>query len=386
MRKKILFSASIFHAVNDAATVTIPMLFPLLYSKQIIIHNYSMIGVLSNLGLLMTFVFQMLVGGNSHKFEYRHMVLISILGISFSIFAITFCSSFISLLFLYLIMRISASIYHPLGISMVSRFHPGEYLDTAIGIQGGSGNLGVFLAFLSTGYLAQKFGWKIPLYIWGAVIFLVGSISFFLVRKISSRLDQGITLNFSAWKKSFSYLVPHIPGLIFGGACWATTIYFAPSLFTHRFALDLGTTGLFLAIWIGLGTTMTYIFGWLSRKLGRAKLTMGSYTLSSVFLLLLGVSSSKALALAVFFLYGALLFLIFPAIQSSLGETTPTAFQTLAFSLLANVLMLTGAFFSLLSGILADHFGINTPFLCLAVLGIVISFFSLKHYRNNSLN
>jgi MFS family permease len=102
--------------------------------------------------------------------------------------------------------------------------------------------------------------------------------------------------------------------------------------------------------------------------------------------MVLGLSSSKLLALPVFFLYGTLIFLIFPAIQSSLGETTPPEFQTLAFSLLANVLMLTGAFFSLLSGILADLSGINSPFLCLALLGIVVSFFSLHNYRKNSFN
>jgi MFS family permease len=343
-----------------------------------------MIGILSNLGLLMTFLFQILVGGNSHKIEYRHMILFSILGISFSFIAITFCRSFVSLLFLYLLMRISASIYHPLGISMVSRTHAGYLLDIAIGVQGGSGNFGVLLAFLSTGYLAEHYGWKLPLYGWGTVIFLFGCISFFLVRNISSRIDQPVKINILAWKKSFSYLVPFIPGLLFGGACWATTIYFAPSLLNHRFDIPLGITGVFLAIWIGLGTVMTYIFGWLSRTLGRDKLTLGSYILSSVFLMVLGISSSKLVALTGFFLFGTFLFIIFPALQSFTGEITPPRFQTLAFSLLANVLMLSGSFFVLISGFLADHLGINSPFLFLAVLGIIISLISVNNYRKNT--
>jgi len=384
MRKKVLFSASIFHAVNDAATVTIPMLFPLLYSKQIIIHNYSMIGILSYLGLIMTLIFQIIVAGSSHKFEYRHMVLFSIIGISFSIVTITLCRSFFSLLLLYLFMRISASIYHPLGLSMVSRTHAGYRLDIAIGVQGGSGNLGVLLAFLTTGYLAEHYGWKLPLYGWGAVIFLFGCVSFFLIKNISSRIDQPIKIDISAWKKAFSYLVPFIPGLLFGGACWATTIYFAPSLLNHRFDIPLGMTGVFLAIWIGLGTVMTYIFGWLSRILGRNKLTLGSYVLSAFFLVVLGISNSKVLAITGFFLFGTFLFLIFPALQSFTGEKTPSKFQTLAFSLLANLLMLSGAVFVLISGFLADNFGINAPFLFLAVLGIVISFISINNYRSNS--
>jgi len=47
MKNKVLFSASLFHALNDAATVTVPMIFPLLYTQQFIIKKYFHIGILS---------------------------------------------------------------------------------------------------------------------------------------------------------------------------------------------------------------------------------------------------------------------------------------------------------------------------------------------------
>ncbi len=72
MSKRILFSASIFHGLNDAATVTVPMIFPLLYSQQSIITKYTPIGILSNLGLMMTLVCQLIIAHYAHKYEYRH--------------------------------------------------------------------------------------------------------------------------------------------------------------------------------------------------------------------------------------------------------------------------------------------------------------------------
>ncbi|MQY56577.1 hypothetical protein GH140_00015, partial [bacterium] len=106
MKKKVLFSASLFHALNDAATVTVPMIFPLLYSQQFIIKKYFHIGILSNLGLLVTFIFQIIIANASHKYEYKTILLLSYLGISLSLALMTISTAFASFLLIYLAMRI----------------------------------------------------------------------------------------------------------------------------------------------------------------------------------------------------------------------------------------------------------------------------------------
>ena len=158
MPKRILFSASIFHGLNDAATVTVPMVFPLLYSQQYIITKYAHIGILSNFGLLMTLCCQLLIAHHSHKYEYKHMLIVSLGGISLSLVLITSAWSFTSLLLFYLMMRIFASFYHSVGVATVSITHPDKALDFAMGVQSASGNIGLFLAFVLTGFIAQSFG------------------------------------------------------------------------------------------------------------------------------------------------------------------------------------------------------------------------------------
>ncbi|MGB2845322.1 MAG: hypothetical protein WBC02_10745, partial [Candidatus Aminicenantaceae bacterium] len=126
MKKKVLFSASIFHALNDAASVTVPMVFPLLYSQQFIIKKYFHIGILCNLGLLVTFLFHIILVNVSNKFEYKHMLLVSYLGICLSLVLMTFSSVFTSFLLIYLAMRAFNSFYHSIGVAWVSKTHPSQ--------------------------------------------------------------------------------------------------------------------------------------------------------------------------------------------------------------------------------------------------------------------
>src|SRR4030066_1140284 len=137
--RRILISSSLFHALNDAATVAVPMIFPILYAQQFIIRTYSQIGLLSNFGLLTTLLFPVLVVHLSQKMEYRHLLVASFAGISLSLFLLPLSSGYSQFFFLYLLFRVFDSFYHTLGMACVSRTHPRRAIDQAMGIQRGSG-------------------------------------------------------------------------------------------------------------------------------------------------------------------------------------------------------------------------------------------------------
>ncbi|MCK4645825.1 MAG: MFS transporter [Candidatus Aminicenantes bacterium] len=375
MKKKILISASLFHTLNDAASVTVPMIFPLLYSQQFIITKYSHIGILSNLGFLVTFFFQLIIANISDRFEYKHMLFFSYAGISVTLALMTLPSAFSSFLFMYLTIRVFKSFYHSVGVTWVSRTHPSQRMDFAMGIQSGSGNLGVFIAFISSGFLAQSFSWKTPLLVWAVLCFILGSISFLFVRNVSTKSEEVFKPDFASWIETLNKIRVFIPGFIFGGACWGTTVYYAPSLLNHRFHIPLGQTGLYLALWIGVGTVMTYLFGFFSRNIGRAKISRYSFLGSTFFIFLLGLAPLKEIALVSLFLFGVSLFLMYPAFQSFIGNEVHIKNQAQAFSLIANVQMLTAAIVVFISGFLSDSFGINSPFILLGIVGIAISIF-----------
>ena len=377
MKRHLLLSASLFHAINDGATVTIPMIFPILYSQEYIITRYSHIGLLSNLGLLVTLIAQIFIAQNDDRFQFKHLLLFSLAGIVVTMAVFPAVSSFYSLLLIYVLFRLFTSIYHPVGISWVSKTYSGENLDFAMGIQTGSGDFGVFIAFFATGYLAQRFGWRIPLYAFAAAAALFGAVAVLTASRTSTRQDRRPTY-FSCWKETYLKVRFYVPGLLFGGACWVTTIFYAPSLLHHRFGISMGGTGLSLALWIGAGTAVTYLFGPLSRKAGRHNITLIGLAGATLSLLFLGFSDSRLSATLSLLLFGCFLFLIYPAIQSFVGQKVPEKNQTVAFSIIANIQMLAGAAAALISGFLSDYLGIQSPFILLSLMGILVTAYYIR--------
>lgn len=370
MRQRILFSASLFHALNDAATVVTPMVFPLLYDSKRLISSYAQIGLLSNLGLMATLLIQFAVVRLSYRHEYRRLMAASLLGICLSLAAVPFSRSFGALLAFFLLLRLFSSFYHPIVIAWISRSQPAEALDTAMGIQSGSGNLGVLLAFLSVGYLAERFDWTTPLFVWAAFGLVLGAISCAALRGVSSRGGPPPSLHPGAWWASVRAIRAYVPGFFFGGMGWAVTIFYAPSLLNHEFGIPMSGTGLYLAIWIGLGTLFGYGYGTVSRLFGRRTVFLTSLAGASAALILIGIAPVRLLAVAGLLVFGAFLLMTYPTLHTYVGSTAAADGQTLAFSWVSNIQMVSGAVVGLAAGLLSDRFGIRAPFLLAGSLSL----------------
>jgi MFS family permease len=363
MKNRILLSASFFHALNDATTTVVPMVFPLLYGQGRLITHYSQIGLLSYLGLLATLLVQYYVVRISFRLEYQTLMLLSFIGICVSLACLPLASSFLALLVLFLFMRVATSFYHPLMIAWVSKSQPAGGLDHAMGIQSGSGNIGVLLAFLSVGYLAQRWNWKTSLLAWSVFGLLLGTFGYLVIRGISSKSEVRPSLHFSSWLKVLGQIRHLIPGFIFGGTGWAVTIYYAPSLLNHEFSVPIGRTGLYLAMWIGLGTISGYGYGLLSRRFGRRKVYLTSIGVAALSLAVIGFAPGRAVAVSGLLVFGVFLLMTYPSIHTFVGSSVPHNDQTQAFSWVSNIQILSGALVALLAGLLSDRFGIRAPFL-----------------------
>ncbi len=385
MNKRILFSASLFHGLNDAAGVIVPMVFPLLLARKLLISSYSDIGILTNLGLLVTLVFQVVIAQTSERFEFRVLLLGSVTGLAGTLLLITTASNFLTLLGFYGLFRLFSSFYHPLGIAWVSRTHPSGAIDKAMGIQGGSGDFGVFIAYLFSGFLLQQGSWKTPLIAWAVVIAGVGMTSYAFVSRVSTRRETFRPPRFSHWKETLKQIRVYVPGIIFEGAGWSVTVYYAPALFNLKFHDPLGRIGLWLALWIGLGTVIAFFFGRLSRAVGRMTLTLLGCSLAGLSLVLLGLASGRRVAVLGIVLLGLSLFILYPAFQSFVGNTVPQESQALAFSLVANIQVLSGAVLTLAAGFLADLFGLGTAFIVTGALGLAVgAFYAVRHLSGRS--
>jgi FSR family fosmidomycin resistance protein-like MFS transporter len=377
MKKQILLSASLFHALTDAASVIPPMVFPILLAQGFLVRNYSQIGVLSNLGLLTSLFVQFLVVRVSYRSEYRTMMVLSGLGLCASLAVIPLARTYAALLAFFLMLRVSSSFYHPIVIAWISksRAGSGRELDDAMGIQSGSGNLGVGLAYLTVGFLAQRWGWRTPLHVWALFGLVLAGLGAWTLRGISSRSEERPSLRPADWWRSLRSIKRFVPGFFFGGAGWSVAVYYAPSLLNRKYGIPMGQTGLFLALWIGLGTVTGYGYGALSRRFGRKPVFMASLGGAAAALLLLGLAPTKALAVAGLLLFGGFLLMTYPSLHTFVGSTVPPSGQTMAFSWVSNIQLVSGAAVTLVAGILSDLVGIWFPFVFTGFLTLAILVF-----------
>jgi len=377
MKKRILLSASLFHGLTDAATIVTPTIFPILYSQTFLIKKYSQIGLLSNIGLIITLLIQFWVVALSFRYEYRWLMLLSGLGISLSNFLIPLSPSFGILLLMFVLLRTFTSFYHPVVIAWISRSRAGlgQELDDAMGIQSGSGNLGVLIAFISTGFLAQHFGWKAPLYVWAIFGLIITAVGVSVINKVSSRQARQPDLSARNWLQVLSRTSHLLPGFFFGGMGWSVTIFYAPSLLHNNFNIPMGKTGVYLALWIGLGTITGYLYGVWSRKFGRKRVFLTSLAGATVCLLVIGFSLSRTISVAALLLFGGFLLMTYPSLHTFVGSSVGEEEQTLAFSWISNIQLISGATISLVAGFLSDYLNIRFPFILAGILTLAIFIF-----------
>jgi MFS transporter, DHA1 family, multidrug resistance protein len=301
-------------------------------------------------------------------------MILSGLGLCASLAVIPFARSFVTLLLFFLVLRVFSSFYHPIVIAWISksRAGSGRELDDAMGIQSGSGNLGVGLAYLTVGFLAQGWGWKTPLYVWAVLGLFLAGLGSLALRGVSSRSEERPSLKPADWWRSLRAIKRFVPGFFFGGAGWSVAVYYAPSLLNHKHGIPMGQTGLFLALWIGLGTVTGYGYGVWSRRFGRKPVFLASLAGAAVSLFVLGFAPTKALAVAGLLGFGGFLLMTYPSLHTFVGSTVPPSGQTMAFSWVSNVQLLSGAVVTLVAGVLSDLIGIAFPFIFTGVLTLVV--------------
>ena len=71
---------------------------------------------------------------------------------------------------------------------------------------------------------------------------------------------------------------------------WSVTVFYAPSLLNHRFDIPMGQTGLYLALWMGIGTVTGYSYGWFSHRFGRKNIFLTTLGGAAVCLFVIGLS------------------------------------------------------------------------------------------------
>jgi len=387
MQKKhrILSTVSIFHAVNDGTISVIPLLFPIF--KDLFSLSYTQVGVITGGGLLFTLICQLFIGRISDRLNFRTLLATGVLFLSISMLFITRSVDFLTLLLFMLLLRFGASFFHPIGIGWVSRTFKRDKLDWAMGVQSGFGDLGAFIAVLTTLFVAEILGWRFPLYIWAIICILLLFVGMFLTKNIS--FENGNNRNneykvdsvkdafydaFTVLKK----LKKLIPAFMISGASWGVIITFLPLLLVEkRPDLSLSSIGLIVALWIGLGSIVSFYYGRIKSLLGRKYVLLLCYLCLGISGILLSFFTDLIIILFLVILAGISVFLTFPALFSFVSEVTDESVEGKTFGYVFTFQLGGGTLLLIISGVISDIWGVWTPFALMGSLSIIVFIYLL---------
>ena len=366
IKRRILSTVGMHHLCNDASVVALPAIFPILHTQKVLIKRYSDIGTILLIGLAFAIVFQLIVGHNVKRRHYHRLLALDAAIVGVSLLLMTLSRNLAMLVIFFIGVRIGTSAYHPVGISWISHTFKGARLDRAMGFQSAFGDIGVLAAFASTGLLAQYYGWRAPLFLWGIINLAVAIVSLVISRGTEPQEDP-VERNEDrvSWKETFGRLRTFMPVIFLGGMAWGVTLGYAPSLFNHRLGISMSQTGIIFSCWMAAGAIVSFMYGKIAKILGRYSTIMIAYMIIVLTSAAIGLSSNTHLTIGAFIVYGMALFITYPAILSFVGSTVDERNRTATFSLVSTIQIAGNLSFSYISGFLSDSYGINTPFLLL---------------------
>jgi len=357
---------SFHHACNDGTLMALVALIPILVDDLAL--SYYDVGLLG-FGLLVTVVVQYMVGRYADRVFSRYLLEAGAVMMGASFILLLLVDTFPELFTVVILMRIGAAFYHPVGTSWITREYSGQYLETALGVQSGVGNFGVIVALATSGFLGEAFGWKAPCVLWAGMNFAAVAAGLLLIKdqQIQTRIHRDVSE--PSPRGTLSKMWPLVIPIIAGGALYQVTSYFGPVNLTRTSEWSAGNADLVFALWIGVGTITSYYFGVMSNRFGKNALLMAGYMTSAVVVVLLALFNQYFVVAPLLVVYGAFLFMTYPALFSLTTEATNPNERGTAFGILFGFQLGGGAAVVYVCGIVADAF--DNPAYALMIVSLL---------------
>ena len=279
------------------------------------------------------------------------------------------------------ILGLSSSIYHPAGLTILSRNL--DSLSRGLGVHGIAGSLGLALGPLFAGITAELGSWRLSYLIWVLLQLGLAMASYIMISNNHSNVKDHKTTTFQTNKISLSlyYLMAIAFGFSFGG--FST---YMPSLFGMQtegiFSMFSGSlkTGFFTTLVFLCGILGQAIGGYLGDKFSRTRLLFIIILLNIPFLALMGFTKSWLLLLCSI-VFGIVYFSNQPISNALLADITSNAHRGLGYGVSFFLSFGIGGIAPAICGWIAETYRLEMvfPIMALSLLpGLVACLFLIK--------
>ncbi len=374
LARKIAWTSAITHGLVHAAILLLP---PLLTSLQ---HEFQ-VSLLAVVGVanLMQLAFGLAAvpaGRLADQFGSRTMLLMAAGGCTVSLVAIALAPSFWVLAVALISLGVSAGIYHPSGLSLLSRGVASQEQGRAIGIHGVGGNLGAALAPAWSALFAAQWGWRMGFAAAAVLSFFCWALTMTLPdvkpapavhRHPQASVAQLASALRTLWQSRplrWLMICTTAGGFVYQGVLTFLPLHLADS------AGGVFNASLLMSLVLVAGIVAQRFGGELADRLPRERLFLAETALFAPVMLLLGLSSGVGLivlALSAGFLW----FMAQPLSAALAAAYANSRDHGLVFGLQFAAAFGIGSFASTIGGLLVAKGGTSLAFLGFGVVAVL---------------
>lgn len=286
------------------------------------------------------------------------------------------------------ILGLASSIYHPAGLTILSRRLTN--LSKGMAIHGVAGSVGLALGPLFAGAAAEFGSWRVSYLIWIILQGILVFVTFFMIKRRNKPIEDETKKEIFEIKDKRSIVLYYVMSTALGFSFGGFTTYM-PSLFGSQ------TTGIFAlfpeTLKAGFFTTLVFTSGILGQTIGgyvgdrysRSFLLFWIVILNMPFLFLMGYTSGWSLLISSILL-GIVHFLNQPVSNALLAELTPSSHRGIGYGISFFLSFGIGGIAPAVCGWITNQYSIEMvfPFMAISLIPAVIAGWFLMKRKNQT--
>ncbi len=396
LSRRIAWTSAVIHGLVHASVLLLPTL---LGDLQRAFH-VSLLEVLA-VANLMYLAFGMAAipaGYLSDRVGSRRMLTIAAAGCGCALLLVSVAPTFILFSIGLVLLGAAAGVYHPSGLSLLSRGVASGERGRAIGIHGVGGNFGEALAPAWAALFAAHFGWRYGFAAASLLAFLCVALAATLPQEIRTAATHDHPVSFAGSLSAFAATLrtfwrsPPLRWLLLAmvasGFVYRGVLTFLPlHLTSQRTGSNLGASYLTSLVLIA-GIVAQRFGGELADRLPRERLFLAEVALFVPVLVLLGLSSGVGL-MAMALCFGFLWYLAQPVANALAAAYANTSDHGLLYGIQFAATFGVGSFATTVGGLLMASGGTSRAFLgfgAVAILQLVGAVALVHHVRRAKLS
>lgn len=294
-----------------------------------------------------------------------------------------FSSGYVQLLAFQCLVGLGASVYHPVGYSLMSDMFESGERGKALGLGSAAGDMAVPIAFASSGFLAFVLGWRSIFTMWGLFTVIIAIVTPLMLAEPRKREMHSAVKSRSA-KEIVMTLAPVIVVMGLAGACYTIMRSFTTTYLT-TFGLGIELANGVAALMMAVGAVGAVVEGVLTDRLGERNAILLAMVMLSVLSAISASVGDAYLLSIVISISGFALLGVWPPFYSAIANSTRIGARAFTYGLLFAIAWSFGSLFPYVSGVFADVFGLQVTYIIVSFVSLLAAFITYLTMKKRAL-